>query len=373
MPAAARPVVWLLDGLEAGGAERLAVQFASSPTRWPVWLVGLRRPGGAAGPGGWGAEWAGVAGRVHGAGMQGLRDVAGWWRLERWLRHLQPRLLHAHLRYATCIGGRLAQRLRVPLVTTVHVEPSLERGRGRWVAHWERAERRRAARVIYVTEAQRAAWGGAAARERAVVLGNGVALPPSGVGRREQRRRLGLDPAATVLLTVAVVRAAKGWRTWLRAAEQVAQACPGAHFVWVGGGEEWPALRAAAAGMVESGRMTLPGARPDVGAWLEASDLFLFPSLGEAQPTAVMEAMAAGLPIIASRLGASVEVMGECGCYVRPGDAGELAQAAMAWCGPQRERAARAGEAARRRAEEAWSQARWRRRLEQLYEEVLAE
>ncbi|MGN6592978.1 MAG: glycosyltransferase, partial [Terriglobales bacterium] len=328
--------MWLLDGLEAGGAERLALQFAAAPLAWPVWLVGLRPPRSAGGRAAWGAEWDQVAGRVHLAGLHGLRDLAGWWRLRRWLAERRPLLLHAHLRYATCVGGRLARGLGIPLLTTVHVEPGRERGRQRWLAGWERAERRRAARVIYVSAAQRAAWGRVAGRERAVVIGNGVSLPAPGPGRAAQRRRLGLPLEATIYLTVAVVRAAKGWRTWLQAAEQVTAAQPQAHFVWVGGGEEWETLRAAARPLLESGRLLLPGPRGDVAAWLEASDFFLFPSFGEAQPTAVMEAMAAGLPLIATRLGATRELAGECASWVEPGDAAGLAQAARAGSGPQR-------------------------------------
>jgi glycosyltransferase involved in cell wall biosynthesis len=368
----ARPIVWLLDGLEAGGAERLALQFAAAPLAWPVWLVGLRPPRSAPGRAAWGSEWEAVAARVHLAGLHGLRDLGGWWRLRRWLEQQRPLLLHAHLRYATCVGGRLARGLGIPLLTTVHVEPGRERGRQRWLAGWERAERRRAARVIYVSAAQRAAWGRVAERERAVVIGNGVRLPPAGPGRAAQRLRLGLPPAATIFITVAVVRAAKGWRTWLQAAAAVTAAQPQAHFVWVGGGEEWEALRAAAAPLLASGRVRLPGARGDVAAWLEAGDYFLFPSLGEAQPTAVMEAMAAGLPLIATRLEATRELAGECACWVAPGDAAGLAEAALAWSGPQRALARAAAAAARARVEQEFSQARWRERLESLYAEVLA-
>ncbi|MGN6591755.1 MAG: glycosyltransferase family 4 protein, partial [Terriglobales bacterium] len=119
--------------------------------------------------------------------------------------------------------------------------------------------------------------------------------------------------------------------------------------------------------LLESGRLRLPGPRGDVAAWLEASDFFLFPSFGEAQPTAVMEAMAAGLPLIATRLGATRELAGECACWVEPGDAAGLAQAALAWSGAQRAAARAAAVAARARVEREWSEARWRGRLEALY------
>ena len=370
-PAAARRrVVWLLDGLGLGGAERLAVRFAAAvPPPWQVELVGLKAEPDPAQV--WGAAWAPVAGRAHQVHMRRLADAAGWLRLLRLLRQLRPALLHTHLRYATVWGGAAARVLGLPYVATVHVGPQPEPlRRQRWAAGLEAASRRRAARVIYVSAAQRAAWD--ARGERAVVVANGVEPPPPFAAPLAARRRaLGVPAAAWVLTTVAVVRAAKGWRTWLRAAERIAAQHPRAWLVWVGGGPELEALRRAAAASRWAARLQVPGPRADVAAWLGLSDLFLFPSEQEAQPTAVLEAMATGLPILASDLPAIAELLDGCGRLLPPGDDAAWAAAALALGSPAAapERRALAA-AARRRAAEQFGEAAWRERLLQLYAEV---
>ncbi|HUX66057.1 MAG TPA: glycosyltransferase [Terriglobales bacterium] len=365
-----RRVVWLLDGLGLGGAERLAVRFAAAvPPGWQVELVGLRTEPDPAGV--WGAAWAPLAGHAHQVGLRRLADPAGWWRLLRLLRQLRPALVHTHLRYATISGGAAARWLGVPYVATVHVGPQPEPGlRQQAAAALERASRRRAARVIYVGAAQRAAWN--ARGERAVVIANGVeAPPPAAAPRAERRRALGMPAEAWVLATVAVVRAAKGWRTWLRAAERIAARQPRAWLVWVGGGPELELLRRAAAASPWAARLQLPGPRADVAAWLGAADLFLFPSEQEAQPTAVLEAMAAGLPVVASDLPAIAELLAGCGLLVPAGDDAALAAQALGLDGPAAAPRRRAlAEAARRRAAERFGEAAWRERLLQLYAEV---
>ncbi|MGH9466414.1 MAG: glycosyltransferase, partial [Terriglobales bacterium] len=213
------------------------------------------------------------------------------------------------------------------------------------------------------------------ARERAVVIGNGVALPPSVPTprlRRQEREALGLPPAATVFTTVAMVHAAKGWRTWLAACTSIAAQRPGALFVWVGGGDELAALQRGVEASPARRQFLLPGTRNDVSRWLAASDIFLFPSHEEAQPTAVLEAMAAGLPIIATSVPSIAEVLGGCGRLVPVEDAPALAAAGLDWSGPGCAAAAAGATAARRRAEQTLGECSWRQRLLDLYEDVLA-
>lgn len=375
-PGALRRVIWILDALQPGGAERLALRFAATaPPPWQVELVALRGGAGAPTAAIWGPELAAVAAGARQLRMRRLIDVVSWGQLLGHLRRREPALVHTHLRYATVWGAAAACWLGLPYLTTVHLGPSPEPTRRQaWAARLEASARRHAARVVYVSEAQRRAWGGQAAAEPAVVIGNGVAAPAPGLDRGSLRRQRGLPESACVMTTVAVVRARKGWRWWLEAIERVAPARPGARFVWVGGGPESELLRRAAAASRCASQIVLPGSRADVAAWLSASDVFLFPSEEEAQPTAVMEAMAAGLPIVATAITAITEVLGGTGRLVAPGDAGALAQAALAWSAPGAEGERQEwGERARRRAQACYSETAWRERLLRLYEEVLDE
>ncbi|MGH9414803.1 MAG: glycosyltransferase [Terriglobales bacterium] len=372
---AAPRIVWILDQLGMGGAERLALRFASAPHPWRIELIGLRAPapGALAPPPG--DQPVPEHERVHAIGMRGLDDLAGWWRLVRLLQGWQPVLIHTHLRYATVWGGTAARWLRRPYVTTVHLGPHRDTTlRQQVIAAGERYCRRHAARVIYVSAAQKRAWGAMCAHERAVVVGNGVKLPPPATPVRSAlRRALEIPEAATVFTTVAVVRAAKGWRTWLAAVEQIARQRPQARFVWVGGGPEWESLRLASARSPAYRQIVLPGTCHNVASWLHASDVFLFPSQEEAQPTAVMEAMAAGLPVIATDLPSIVEVLDGCGLTVPVDDAAALAGAALVWSEPDHPAPRAAGAAARRRAESALSESFWCDQLSRLYEQVLHE
>lgn len=353
-------VAWILDGLELGGAERLGLRFAAGAANLDLKLIGLRaarEPLARV----WGAEWAGAERRTRELGMQRLADPLGWLRLLAWLSRWRPVLVHTHLRYATIWGGAAAALLGIPHITTVHLGPGTEPNRRQRLAgSLERAMRRRAARVVYVSMAQRAAWAKTAGRERAVVIPNGVRAPvPVNAGERERR---GIPALAWVMLTVAVVRPRKGWRIWLAAIERIAPLCPQAWFVWVGAGPELEELRAAAAASPWSKRIQIVGASADVGAWLGISDLFLFPSLEEALPTAVLEAMAAGVPVIASALPAVSEVLGaEGGVLVPPSDEAALAAAALAWSRREaaEERAALTSNA-RRRVDAVYGEAAWR-------------
>ncbi|MGH9466895.1 MAG: glycosyltransferase, partial [Terriglobales bacterium] len=158
-------IVWVLDRLGMGGAERLAVRFAAAASPWRIELVVLHTPPQEALAAWWGPQLAALGDRLHCLPMRSLGDARGWWRLLRLLAGWQPLLVHTHLRYATVWGGAAARLLQRPYVTTVHLGPRPDPDRRqRAAAACERYSRRRAARVIYVSAAQRQAWGAVAAR-----------------------------------------------------------------------------------------------------------------------------------------------------------------------------------------------------------------
>lgn len=370
-----RCVVWLLDSLRLGGAERLALAMAAEPPAGcELTLIALQPPPGAASAEQlWGQRYQRAAHRIIQLDMRRLTDGAPYRRLLYELRRLDPAVIHSHLQYATLWGAAAAAQLGIPQVVTQHCLPAPCTGaqaRLRSVA--EGLVWRRCARRVFVSEAQADAWLGAGQRHdpRICIAPNGIDLDV-GVGRSEARERLGLTAAGPVLLTVAVVRARKGWRTWLQALRLMADVIPSACFVWVGEGGEEAQLRAAVAGDARlQGRVRLPGRCAELSAWLAAADIFLFPSEEEALPTAVIEAMAAGLPVIATNLPAVAEVLGDTGRLVAPGDAVGLSRAAVEWASDADARR-RAGAAARARHRLRWSHDAWRSRLGDLYADLV--
>ncbi len=137
-------------------------------------------------------------------------------------------------------------------------------------------------------------------------------LPPE--ERGALRQRLGLPPEAFVVLFVGIMIHRKGVHTLARAWAQVQCACPGARLLLVGprsreehwGIDETYVQRLEKELSAESTRFT--GLVADPTPYLQAADLFAFPSRSEGMPNALLEAMACGLPFVATRLGCVEEI-----------------------------------------------------------------
>src|SRR5205814_4956725 len=130
------------------------------------------------------------------------------------------------------------------------------------------------------------------------------------------------------LVMVANLRAEKGHDVLIDAAVDVLRQFPDARFKLVGGGPELDRLRAYAAARSVAHAVTFAGHCDDVPARLGEADVFVLPSRSEAFPNAVLEAMAAGLPIVASATGGILELIsyGQTGLLAPPGDPAALAE-----------------------------------------------
>ncbi|MGP3915197.1 glycosyltransferase family 4 protein [Nonomuraea sp. 10N515B] len=142
------------------------------------------------------------------------------------------------------------------------------------------------------------------------------------------RAELGIPPASRVVLTVATLSGPKGHGDLLDAIPLLAPAHADVHFVWAGDGWERDRLEATIAVAGLSHRVHLLGYRTDVPALLHAADLFLFPSHSEGYSLAVIEAMSAGLPIVAADASSTPEQLGDglYGVLFRAGDPMALAE-----------------------------------------------
>jgi glycosyltransferase involved in cell wall biosynthesis len=158
------------------------------------------------------------------------------------------------------------------------------------------------------------------------------------------RAELTNDPAAPLVLTVARLDAQKGIPVLLDAVASV----PDAAFVVAGDGPDRAALEARAVSLGLADRVRFLGHRRDVASLLAAADVLVLPSLYEGLPLSVLEAMIAGVPVIATAVGGTDEVVrdGETGTLVPPGDASALAAAIRRVLG-DRERSSRLADAAR--------------------------
>lgn len=137
--------------------------------------------------------------------------------------------------------------------------------------------------------------------------------------RPQRRRELGLPEDAWIAGFSGRLIPSKGVDTLLQAAG------PDTHVLILGDGPERARLEAMA-GL----NVTFAGAVKDPERWLPACDAFVFPSRTEALPNAVLEAMACGLPVAATRHGSTAEVLGPAGLHLFRGDVDEVRAALRA-------------------------------------------
>ena len=197
-----------------------------------------------------------------------------------------------------------------------------------------------------------------------VTIANGLDL------KRAPRTRTGGSPLVT---TVANLRPGKGHEILIDAAAEVARRIPGVTFGLIGDGSRRAELEHYAASRGLSGVVRFEGHRSNVKEILANSDVFAFPSFMEASPNAVMEAMAAGIPVVATNVGGIPEVIvhGESGLLVPPADSRSLAEALVRVLSDS-SMATRLGAAGRATVESRFGFERMVGEFEALYREQLA-
>ena len=193
--------------------------------------------------------------------------------------------------------------------------------------------------------------------------------------RAARRGELGLAEDDVLCFTAAGLRPIKGYAHQIQAMRYLEKnrQFRGIEFAWAGDGpmREFLAQRIAKYGF--SDRVHMLGHRWDVAEWFDAADIFILPSLGEGMPAVVLEAMAKGLPVIATPAGGTPEALGDCGHLLPETDndnvrARALAKAILAWAGDEKARRS-AGARGRARARAKFT----RKKMLNAYLEVIAE
>lgn len=281
-------------------------------------------------------------------------------RFARWCRARQLRVVHTCDFYANVFGLPGAALAGVPLRIGSRRDLVLP-GRGAAKHALQRLAYRAAHRVVANSKAaaDQVAHEGIA-RERVVMIPNGIDLERYAPAPPRSTRR--------IVTTVANLRAEKGHDVLIAAAALVHARRPDAIFQLVGGGPMREALeqQARASGLGDVVRFL--GHREDVPEVLHGSDVYVLPSRSEAFPNGVVEAMAAGLPVVASNVGGIPELITDeqNGLLAPVGDANALADAILRLLGAPAEAATLAA-AARRTIERGYSFDRMVRAFEALY------
>ena len=168
--------------------------------------------------------------------------------------------------------------------------------------------------------------------DKVSVVCNAVDLDryPASIGdRAKARAELGFGPSAHLMTMVGTFKRQKGHRYLVEAAVALVPRFPTLHILLVGDGELADRVRAQVLDAGLSDHVHFLGTRRDVPELLSLSDSFVLPSLWEGLPVALTEAMASGLPVVATGVSGTSQVVidGETGLLVQPADEAALAEA----------------------------------------------
>ena len=316
-----KDVLQILPALETGGAERMVVHLAGELTK-----VGVQ---------------TGVVSFFDNPGSQLERklraDQVPVWslgkrlgpdlgmigRLRKLLRTLRPNVIHTHLsalRYV--IAGVIGLERPPRIVHTIHrvAERDSEFGL-RWLQRWCL---HRGVTLIAVSEEVANSCARVYHRKNVAVIPNGIPVsrevcrPET---RANKRRALGLDNDCFVFTCVAGLRAVKNHKALIQAFAGMTN-LTGSRLLLAGDGELRNELEDFVRTLRIEEQVHFLGEREDVTELLAASDAFVLSSISEGNPLSVLEAMSAGLPIVATSVGGLPELVrnGTDGLLVPPGD-----------------------------------------------------
>jgi glycosyltransferase involved in cell wall biosynthesis len=305
--------------------------------------------------------------------MNGMFDLEWVRKACQLVRRERVSLIHAHEFDGITHGSLVARLVGVPCVATVHGKNY----------YWEKRRRRLAYRVashiatmVAVSEDLKrfitANVGVPAMRIKVIYNGQEVFPPVAPEQRRCLRAELGLEEDEQVVGLVGSLYPIKGHKYLLEAVPRILKLHPDTTFLIVGRGELELPLKEEVNRCGLKNRVRFLGLRDDVSALLSLMDIFVLPSLSEGLSIALLEAMAAGKPVIATDVGGNPEVVvdGETGFLVPPRDADTLA-AKLLLLVADKHQARRLGKNGRRRVQQHFSFQSMVNNYQDLYENRL--
>lgn len=316
-----KKVVHVVPHLRSGGAEQMAVHLMSQMHGNGFDVAAL------------------VLGEKEGTSLEAILESRGvasiflgkgpgfdpriYGRVHRALRQIHPDIVHTHVHVLRYLLPELLLRYRDVTIHTVHNLAEWEvEGRAQWLQ--KIAFKAGVKPVSVAHEVSRSLERRYGVRESEVIP-NCIpvsAFQPSAQTRAQWRSQEGIAPEDVVYTCVALLRRQKNHERLLRAFAAGPGKNPRAKLLLAGGGPLEEPLRALVANQELQESVRFLGLRKDVPALLMASDIFVLSSDYEGNPLAMMEAMAAGLPVVSTSVGGVPELVtsGKDGLLVAPAD-----------------------------------------------------
>jgi glycosyltransferase involved in cell wall biosynthesis len=367
-------VMLMIEAVGHGGAERVAEELAlhTDPTRFRRSVLVTRPLDRVTGSAEAYERLRDSGVEVHLLNRRNTLDRRALQRLVGLLRSRHVDVLHAHMFGSNVWAALLGHPLGVPVVVAHEHTWSFEGQPLRKVLD-HHVVARFSDQVIAVSEADRRRMIDTVRMpaERVTLIPNGITWTGGG-DPSAVRRELGIGPDAPVLVQTAVLREQKAIDVMVSAMAILRDTHPDARLLVAGPGD--PAqLRALAAELGLAERVLFLGGREDVADLLAAANVGVLSSDFEGMPLAVLEYMAAGLPVVSTRVGGVPEMVkdGESGLLAPPRDPRALA-AALARLLDDPALARTMGERGRSRQRERFSGQAMTARVDALYEELLS-
>lgn len=366
-------VAIIIDTLRTGGAQKLVTQFVSAVSREDIepTVISFQANGATVN-----------LDLIHSAGAgvmifeaPSLLDLGRLTRLISFFRAQKFELIHTHLSYANILGCLAGYYAGIPVIATLHSTGHDSHQKAGLITRLEEGILRYfALRIIAVGYTVAAAHRAHLGSRTVDVIPNGVPapLPISSQERQCLRREIAGDENRVVILSVGRFAEAKGYEDMIEAFAILRQRDPRPVLVIAGGGSLFDKIKKKISELQLEDSVNCLGERSDVYQLLAASDIYVISSHREGLPVALLEAMMAGLPIVATSVGDIPKVVTpEMGIIIPPHEPTRLADALSDLVSaPEKARAM--GSVARARAMQEYSLDLWVKRLTSLYEETLS-
>ena len=267
---------------------------------------------------------------VYTVGMSTMNWPFALLRLARWLRRNNPQIVCSMMYHPNVLCRILRPMLRFPVLLSFERTMGQEGAVRRWL---NRLTVPLADKVVAVAPAV-----ADEAKKRLALPASKIAVVTNGVDvrrfhhlepRNSAKSRLGCKPNDFVVVCVANFRHIKGHRYLIKAFAAAHHSLPNARLLLIGEGPLRPAIAADIESTGLANEIRLLGQTEQIEMVLAAADLSVLPSLTEGMSNSLLEAMAAGLPVIATAVGGNRDLIenGVCGILVPPRDSGALAAA----------------------------------------------
>ncbi|MBW2114689.1 MAG: glycosyltransferase family 4 protein [Deltaproteobacteria bacterium] len=267
--------------------------------------------------------------------VQDLRAFFSLWRL---MIREKPAIVHTHSSKAGLLGRWAAKLACVPIIVHTphghvfygHFGPLASK----LFLLLEKVTAPITDRMVALTEAERNDYieFSVSSPHKIVTIHSGVEIErykTAKVNAREKKTSLGLNPQALIVGAVGWLLPIKGPLYLLKAMVQIWQSIPEPELIFVGKGELEDELRKEALKMGVADKVVFLGWRGDIPEIMQILDVLVLPSLNEGMGRVLVEAMAAGKPIVASRVGGIIDLVKNTknGLLVEPGDVNGLSLA----------------------------------------------